>query len=81
MGKRHDLLVVVALLLLVFLVGHTQSSRVLQSSQVFKVLKPASGHQKLHESSVFAFLPKATPIPPSGPSKEHNAIGLQSSSP
>ncbi|KAB2635230.1 protein IDA-LIKE 5-like [Pyrus ussuriensis x Pyrus communis] len=83
MGKKHDLLVVVAVLLLIFLVGHTQSSRVLhRSSQVFKVMKPSSrsGHQKLHDSSFFAFLPKARPIPPSGPSRKHNAIGLQSSS-
>ncbi|BFG40707.1 hypothetical protein Pyn_20184 [Prunus yedoensis var. nudiflora] len=83
MGKRHDhqILLVVALrllLLLIFLVGHTQSSRTLQS-QVFKVMKPNSDHNP-HEGSFFAFLPKASPIPPSGPSKEHNGVGLQSSS-
>ncbi|KAK8966810.1 Protein IDA [Platanthera guangdongensis] len=29
-------------------------------------------------SLFFGFLPKAMPIPPSGPSKQHNSVGLQS---
>ncbi|KAG4984106.1 hypothetical protein JHK82_028941 [Glycine max] len=45
------------------------------SHQVFKVQPKGEAFPP----SFFGFLPKAMPIPPSGPSRKHNGIGLQSS--
>ncbi|PRQ24810.1 hypothetical protein RchiOBHm_Chr6g0276561 [Rosa chinensis] len=93
MGKRRDRVLVVTwlllLLMLILLVGNTQSSRPLlpdeRTNKVYKVMKkPNNRNSDQNSSSVqrsfFAFLPKATPIPPSGPSREHNGIDLESSS-
>ncbi|XWS24994.1 hypothetical protein CRYUN_Cryun27aG0032400 [Craigia yunnanensis] len=77
MGSRKRLVLVLWLLLLLFMFlfgrAHDSSSRY---SHMFKV-NPKS-HQN-SPRSFFGALPKAMPIPPSGPSKKHNDIGLQSS--
>lgn len=43
----------------------------------FLKVKPrtTTTHQSGH-NNFFGFLPKGVPIPPSGPSQRHNAIGL-----
>ncbi|TXG53328.1 hypothetical protein EZV62_022497 [Acer yangbiense] len=76
MGKRH-VIVVVVWLVVMFVVGHCEGG-----SRVFRVVKPSkSDHQKSSSSptTVVGLLPKAMPIPPSAPSKDHNDIGLHSS--
>ncbi|KAJ0025806.1 hypothetical protein Pint_07961 [Pistacia integerrima] len=60
--------------LVFLLVGNTQGSR--HSSQVFKV-SPTKSHNS--PRTISGFFPKGVPIPPSGPSKKHNDIGLESS--
>ncbi|PKU70305.1 Protein IDA-LIKE 2 [Dendrobium catenatum] len=45
--------------------------------QDFNNLQPGSSQR--NPSLFFGFLPRAMPIPPSGPSKQHNSVGLQSS--
>ncbi|KAK7279855.1 hypothetical protein RJT34_24914 [Clitoria ternatea] len=74
MDRRHlNVLLVLLLLFLMYFVGHIYGSR---HTHVFKVQpKP----QANLPSNFFGFLPKAMPIPPSGPSRKHNNIGLQSS--
>ncbi|CAA7405318.1 unnamed protein product [Spirodela intermedia] len=58
-------------LLLVLLVCRCHGSRNSQSLQV----APA----RTRNSEVFmGFLPKAMPLPPSGPSRQHNVVGLRS---
>ena len=70
LSKRPAALLLWLFLLFFFIAGHCHGSR---SSQVFK-LKPRS-----HNSGHFlGFLPRALPIPASGPSRKHNDIGLQS---
>ncbi|CAK7346806.1 unnamed protein product [Dovyalis caffra] len=75
MGRSHHLVLAVWLvLLLTSSVSHTYGSR---QTQIFKMIKPNS--QNSSPSTFSGFLPKGMPIPPSGPSKRHNGIGLQSS--
>ncbi|KAL5776688.1 hypothetical protein ACOSP7_009614 [Xanthoceras sorbifolium] len=79
MGKRHVIVVLWLLLVLIFLVSNCQGARF--SSRDFKVRKPIKSNQNSSSSSprtVVGFLPKTMPIPPSAPSKAHNDIGLQS---
>ncbi|KAL6318439.1 hypothetical protein AAG906_041205 [Vitis piasezkii] len=72
MGKRPQILVLWLFLVLIFLVEYSHGSR---HTQVLKEKpKPQNSPR-----SFFGFLPKGMPIPPSGPSKKHNDIGLQSS--
>ncbi|XVE55185.1 hypothetical protein DITRI_Ditri03aG0139200 [Diplodiscus trichospermus] len=78
MGSRKLLVLVLWLLLLLFiyLLGQAHGSSP-RYSHMLKVKKPKS-----HQSSPRSFLgalPKTIPIPPSGPSKKHNDIGLQNS--
>ncbi|GMN48406.1 hypothetical protein TIFTF001_017591 [Ficus carica] len=78
MGKRVGDLVIQFLVLwflvvLIFMVGNTHCSR--QTDQYFKV-KPCKSQNSAN--NFLGFLPKGSPIPPSGPSREHNGIGLQS---
>ncbi|KAG2663124.1 hypothetical protein I3843_16G014700 [Carya illinoinensis] len=73
MGKGNQVLLLCLLLMLTVVVSQTHGAR---HSQVFKV-KPRSQNSTHHD--FLGFLPKAWPIPPSGPSKKHNSIGLQSS--
>ncbi|KAE8100443.1 hypothetical protein FH972_018340 [Carpinus fangiana] len=77
MGERNLVLVLLWFLLLwILLVGVTQADHDAGgNSQVFKV-KPKSQNSP---RKFLGFLPKGKPIPPSGPSKKHNNIGLQSS--
>ena len=72
MNRRHFNVVLVLLLLVIYFVGHGYGSR---HNQVFKVYPKT----KDLPSSVLGLLPKTMPIPPSGPSKKHNDIGIQSS--
>nr|DAD22598.1 TPA_asm: hypothetical protein HUJ06_024061 [Nelumbo nucifera] len=69
LSKRHLVLLLWLFVAFIFFVRQCQGSR---NTQVFQ--KPKSQIQ----GYFFGFLPKATPIPPSGPSKKHNDIGLQS---
>ncbi|KAK7391279.1 hypothetical protein VNO78_19693 [Psophocarpus tetragonolobus] len=73
MDRRYLNLVLVLMLLVIYFVGHSSGSR--HSHQLFKVQPKGEALSP----SFFGFLPKAMPIPPSGPSRKHNAIGLQSS--
>lgn len=77
MGKKHLILLLWLLLLLMFSVGHTHCTR--SYTQVFNMKQPRSHQQHYSPRTILGFLPKSFPIPPSGPSKEHNDIGLQSS--
>ncbi|XLS72935.1 hypothetical protein HN51_029800 [Arachis hypogaea] len=86
MDRRHvhvHILVVMMLFLLIYLVGHSYASRHIISTtnhrQVFKVKPNKKVHYQALPPTFFSFLPKAMPIPPSGPSRKHNAIGLQAS--
>ncbi|XVE60156.1 hypothetical protein DITRI_Ditri05aG0105100 [Diplodiscus trichospermus] len=79
MGCRSIRLVLVPwllLLLFIFLFGQAYYGSSSRYSHIFKV-NPKS-HQN-SPRSFFGALPKTMPIPPSGPSKKHNDIGLQSS--
>ncbi|KDP43021.1 hypothetical protein JCGZ_25207 [Jatropha curcas] len=76
MGKSH-LALVLWLLLLISFVADSHCSRQTASTQIFKF--KAKNHNS--PRTFFGFLPKAMPIPPSGPSKKHNDIGLQSTKP
>ncbi|KAK7380453.1 hypothetical protein VNO78_32964 [Psophocarpus tetragonolobus] len=72
MGRRNLHALLMLLFLLIHLVGASYGSR---HTQVFN-MKPKS--QGLHQN-FFGFLPKAMPLPPSGPSRQHNSIQLQNS--
>ncbi|CAL9149977.1 unnamed protein product [Musa hybrid cultivar] len=68
---RRSVLVVCLLLLLLLLFSCCCHGA--REMQVFKK-KPSAGRRN---SGYFTgFMPKATPIPPSAPSKHHNSIGL-----
>ncbi|KAI4348068.1 hypothetical protein L6164_008830 [Bauhinia variegata] len=69
MGKRNLHVILMLLFLLIYLAGQSHGSR---QTQVFKV-KPKS---HAFPPNFYGFLPKAVPIPPSGPSVKHNNIGL-----
>lgn len=81
MAKRSKPLLVLCtlVLLIMFLVGPTNGSSRSKHTQFLKV-KPKTTHNS-HHGSFYGFLPKAMPIPPSGPSKRHNDIGFKSSQP
>ncbi|GLT61889.1 hypothetical protein SLA2020_345630 [Shorea laevis] len=74
MGRKHLVLVLRLLSLFTLLVSLAHGSRY---THFFKV-KPI--FQNPPPSAISGFLPKGMLIPPSAPSKEHNSIGLQSSS-
>ncbi|KAH1059342.1 hypothetical protein AAZX31_02G079200 [Glycine max] len=72
MGRRHLHVLLMLLFLLIHFVGTSYGSR---HTQVFKMKPKFQGsHQNFS-----GFLPKAMPLPPSGPSKQHNSIQLQNS--
>ncbi|ESW15514.1 hypothetical protein PHAVU_007G078400 [Phaseolus vulgaris] len=74
MDTRYlNLVLVMLMLLVIYFVGHSYGSR--YTHQVFKVQPKGEALPP----NFFGFLPKAMPIPPSGPSRKHNGIGLQSS--
>ncbi|RZB61453.1 hypothetical protein D0Y65_043959 [Glycine soja] len=72
MGRRHLHVLLMLFLLIIYLVGASYGSR---HTQVFNIQPKSQG---LHQN-FFGFLPKAMPLPPSGPSKQHNSIQLQNS--
>ncbi|KAG5246034.1 Protein IDA [Salix suchowensis] len=72
--SRSHLALVLWLLLITSSVGHIYGAR---QSQIFKMIKPSS--QNSSPSTFMGFLPKGMPVPPSGPSKRHNGIGIKSS--
>lgn len=76
-NKRVQHLVVLWLLLvtLIFLGGHTCCCT--RRSQVLKSKTPKGTSPT--PRSFFGFLPKGFPIPPSGPSRQHNAFGSEQS--
>ncbi|GMY29386.1 Protein IDA-LIKE 2 [Fagus crenata] len=74
MGKSRLGLALGLLLMLTVMVMQTHGA---SHSHVFKMI-PTSQNSP---HNFVGFLPKATPIPPSGPSRKHNNIGLQSSRP
>ncbi|KAE8666577.1 Protein IDA-LIKE 3 [Hibiscus syriacus] len=49
------------------------------SSRVFNMNPESSHRDSQRPRSFFGALPKTIPIPPSAPSRNHNEIGLQSS--
>ncbi|EHA8590241.1 Protein IDA-LIKE 2 [Cocos nucifera] len=72
MGRlRRGSTLLVWLLLLLLLASCCQGSR---SMQVFKKRPMESRNSGYY----FGFLPRGVPIPPSGPSKQHNSIGFES---
>ncbi|CAL0316032.1 unnamed protein product [Lupinus luteus] len=69
--KSHVYVLLVMLVLMIYLFGHSYGSRHTPLSKA---------HPKSQTPNHFlGFLPKATPIPASGPSRKHNDIGFQSS--
>ncbi|RDX65594.1 hypothetical protein CR513_55738, partial [Mucuna pruriens] len=72
MGRRHLHVLLMLLFLLIYLVGASYCSR---HSQVFNIQPKSKGLPQ----NFFGFLPKAMPLPPSGPSRQHNSIQLQNS--
>jgi hypothetical protein len=64
-------LVVLALFLLLAMASSCDASRGMQPFRA----RPLAGGSANH---FLGFLPRGTPIPPSGPSKQHNAVGLDS---
>ncbi|KAK7270930.1 hypothetical protein RJT34_26460 [Clitoria ternatea] len=72
MGRRHLHVLLMVLILLIYLVGACHGSR---HSQVFNVHPKSQGLPQ----NFCGFLPKAMPLPPSGPSRQHNGIQLQNS--
>ena len=75
MGRSH-LVLALCLLLLAPFVCTTYGSR---QTKIFKMIEPNS--QNSSPGTFSGFFPKGMPIPPSGPSKKHYDIGLQSSEP
>lgn len=73
MDRRYLNVLLVLMLLVIYFVGHSYGSR--HTLQVFKVQPKGEALSP----NFFGFLPKAMPIPPSGPSRKHNDIGLQGS--
>ncbi|TKY51382.1 IDA 2 [Spatholobus suberectus] len=73
MDRRYLNVLLVLLLLVIYFFGQSYGSR--HTLQVFKVQPKA----KALPPNFFGFMPKAMPIPPSGPSRKHNDIGFQSS--
>ncbi|CAJ1953054.1 unnamed protein product [Sphenostylis stenocarpa] len=72
MGRRNVHALLMLLLLLAYLVGTSYGSR---HTQVFNMQPKSQGLSR----NFFGFLPKAMPLPPSGPSRQHNSIQLQNS--
>ncbi|QCD94621.1 hypothetical protein DEO72_LG5g2706 [Vigna unguiculata] len=70
--KRHLHACLMLLLLLAHSVATSYASR---HSQVFNMQPKTQGLSQ----NFFGFLPKAMPLPPSGPSRQHNSIQLQNS--
>ncbi|KAI0494480.1 hypothetical protein KFK09_024618 [Dendrobium nobile] len=64
-------------LLLLLLLAASSLCSGARKVQDFNNLQPGSSQR--NPSLFFGFLPRAMPIPPSGPSKQHNSVGLQSS--
>ncbi|KAL5715017.1 hypothetical protein ACHQM5_016906 [Ranunculus cassubicifolius] len=61
------------LLILVFILGGSRSCHA--ASNVVEIKPKPPRHSN---GFFYGYLPKAMPIPPSGPSKQHNSIGLES---
>ncbi|KAJ0615256.1 putative protein IDA [Helianthus annuus] len=58
------------------------SSRGVANTQFFKTMRPQTSHKYVYDGATLnGFLPKALPIPPSGPSHHHNSIGLNTMHP
>ncbi|KAK7315202.1 hypothetical protein VNO77_33738 [Canavalia gladiata] len=73
MGRTHlHVLLMLLLILVIYMVGASYGSR---HAQVFNVQPKSQGLPQ----NFFGFLPKAMPLPPSGPSRQHNGIQLQNS--
>lgn len=72
MGRRHLHAWLILLLLMAHSVGTSNGSR---HTQVFNMQPKSQGLSQ----NFFGFLPKAMPLPPSGPSRQHNSIQLQNS--
>ncbi|RRT77208.1 hypothetical protein B296_00012433 [Ensete ventricosum] len=70
---RRSVLVVWLLLLLLLLLRFSCCCHGAREMQVFKK-KPSA--ERRNSGYFTGFLPKATPVPPSAPSKHHNSIGL-----
>ncbi|KAF8026476.1 hypothetical protein BT93_F3069 [Corymbia citriodora subsp. variegata] len=75
MGRRRlGYIAGFSLLILTLVVCEAQASRNIQDVR----LKTKHPKQKSFSPHRFTgFLPRGTPVPPSGPSKEHNSLGPQ----
>nr|GEZ85547.1 hypothetical protein [Tanacetum cinerariifolium] len=58
------------------------SSSKVPNTQFFETMRPRISHKYANDGAAFkGLLPKALPIPPSGPSHHHNSIGINSMQP
>ncbi|WOL11880.1 hypothetical protein Cni_G20644 [Canna indica] len=69
---RRRLIAVLLLLLLLLLVSCCRAAA--RETQVFKAKAPLG---RRGAGFFMGFLPKAVPIPPSAPSKQHNSVGTE----
>ncbi|XAR49639.1 hypothetical protein NMG60_11032904 [Bertholletia excelsa] len=74
MGKRAATLLCLVLVIYTSLFVHAHGIR---HTQPLKI--QSARHHNSPKSSFAGCMPKASPIPPSGPSKRHNNIGTLSS--
>lgn len=72
MAKKPLIIPIFLCFLFIFLTDHTSDARYSQ----FLHSKPKTRNSP---NMLFGYLPKGMPIPPSGPSKRHNDIGLHGS--
>ncbi|GFP97791.1 protein ida-like 2 [Phtheirospermum japonicum] len=79
MVKRLQIITpIVLLLLLIFsLYDHHANGVRPRRTQIMMKAKPQTTQNSI--KIIFGFLPKGVAIPPSGPSRRHNDIGLKSS--
>ncbi|KAH0453539.1 hypothetical protein IEQ34_017863 [Dendrobium chrysotoxum] len=70
----QHLRIAVALIFLLLLLSGSLHSQASKNAKDMKSQEPeASRNHHLY----FGFLERAMPVPPSGPSKQHNSVGLQ----
>ncbi|KAH6782528.1 hypothetical protein C2S53_004066 [Perilla frutescens var. hirtella] len=74
MGKGQQLIPIL-LVLCIFLFSSNGANGG-RHTQFMKV-KPPSRASPSSADTFYGFLPKGVPIPPSGPSRRHNSIGLE----
>ncbi|KAK9073109.1 hypothetical protein SSX86_007432 [Deinandra increscens subsp. villosa] len=62
--------------------GSSRGVELNKKTKFFKTTRPPMGHKYVYDgAAVNGFLPKAVPIPPSGPSRHHNSVGIYTMQP